>query len=128
MNEKNRALVKIFSLVLKNRAKSDLKFKEISPEIGKFFSRRELIEIITKIHGGKLPPDLNLVEMENESLLELIGDDMFVLAYVSEKWCEEVVGLPTKPLVTSQPNSNRPQGTPNGRRNSVNTNENGKEE
>lgn len=126
MNEKSKSLMKIFSLVLKNRAKSDLKFKEISPEIGKFFSRKELIEIITKIHGGNLPPDLNLVEMENESLLELIGDDMFILAYVSEKWCQEVIGLPNKPPVASPPNSGKPTGTPNGKKNEKN--ETGKEE
>lgn len=97
-NENKQALMKIFSAVLKERSKSESEYKEISPEILKFFSRKELIEIITnKIFNGQVPPEHNLVEMENSELLRLIGDDIYIIAYMTEKWCEGVLSLPSRP-------------------------------
>ena len=47
MNENKIALLKIFSIILKDRAKSEIQYQDISPEMLKFFSRKELIEIIS---------------------------------------------------------------------------------
>ena len=96
MNENKTALLKIFSAVLKDRAKSELQYQLISPEMLKFFSRKELIEIITHNCDGQFPADYNLAEMENEELLQLIGDDFSIISYVMSKWSKEAVTLPTK--------------------------------
>lgn len=103
MDDKKQALHKIFSAVLKERSKAQHEFREISPEILRHFSRKELIEIITsKIYNGVVPPEINLVEMENGELLSIIGDDMYIIAYVSEKWCEGVLSLPTRNQLNEQ--------------------------
>ena len=100
MNENKQALMKIFSLVFRERSKAEIEYREISPEILKFFSRKELIEIITnKIFNGQVPPEHNLVEMENSELLKLIGDDLYIISYVTEKWSKEVASLPTRPTI-----------------------------
>lgn len=96
MNENKTALLKIFSAVLKDRAKSELQYQLISPEMLKFFSRKELIEIITHNCDGQFPSDYNLAEMENEELLQLIGDDFSIISYVMSKWSKEAAMLPTK--------------------------------
>ena len=96
MNENKIALLKIFSIILKDRAKSEIQYQDISPEMLKFFSRKELIEIITHNCDGQFPADYNLAEMENEELLQLIGDDFNIISYVMSKWSKEAVTLPTK--------------------------------
>lgn len=96
MNENKIALLKIFSIILKDRAKSEIQYQNISPEMLKFFSRKELIEIITHNCDGQFPQDYNLAEMENEELLQLIGDDFNIISYVMSKWSKEAVTLPTK--------------------------------
>ena len=96
MNENKIALLKIFSIILKDRAKSEIQYQDISPEMLKFFSRKELIEIITHNCDGQFPADYNLAEMENEELLQLIGDDFSIISYVMSKWSKEAVTLPTK--------------------------------
>lgn len=105
MNQNKLPLMKLFSLVLKVRAKSDAEYREISPEMVKFFTRKELIEIITKIFDGNVPQEHNLVEMENDGLLNLIGDDLYIISYVTEKWSKEVASLPLKPVVPLIPAS-----------------------
>lgn len=97
MSQNKQSLMKIFSLVLKERSKAESEFRVISPEMLKFFSRKELIEIITKIFNGSVPKEHNLVEMENEGLLKLIGDDLFIISYMSEKWSKEVLLLSLAP-------------------------------
>lgn len=119
MDDKKQALLKIFSVVLRERSKSEYGFREISPEILRHFSRKELIEIIiSKIYNGTVPPEINLVEMENGELLSMIGDDMYIIAYVSEKWCEGVLSLPTRNELNEQirnrSRSNAP-GTPDAK-------------
>lgn len=96
MNENKTALLKIFSAVLKDRAKTELQYQLISPEMLKFFSRKELIEIITHNCDGEFPSDYNLAEMENEELLQLIGDDFSIISYVMSKWSKEAAMLPSK--------------------------------
>lgn len=98
MNQNKLALMKLFSLILKERSKADAQYREISPEMVKFFTRKELIEIITKIFDGNVPQEHNLVEMENDGLLKLIGDDLYIISYVVENWSKEVASLPLKPV------------------------------
>lgn len=116
MNENKQALMKIFSAVFKERSKAENEYRQISPEILRFFSRKELIEIITsKIYNGQVPTEHNLVEMENSELLKLIGDDLYIIAYMTDKWCEGVLSLPTQPELNQQireRSSRNPAGTP----------------
>lgn len=95
MNENRTALLKIFSTVLKDRVKSEPQYQSISTEMVKHFSRKELIEIITHNFEGEVPSEFNLVEMENNELLQLIGDDFKIISYVMSKWRKEVSQLPT---------------------------------
>ena len=95
MNENRTALLKIFSAVLKDRVKSEPQYQSISTEMVKHFSRKELIEIITHNFEGEVPSEFNLVEMENNELLQLIGDDFKIISYVMSRWSKEVSQLPT---------------------------------
>ena len=95
MNENKTALLKIFSTVLKDRVKSVPQYQSISTEMVKHFSRKELIEIITHNYEGEVPSEFNLVEMENNELLQLIGDDFKIISYVMSRWSKEVSQLPT---------------------------------
>lgn len=82
--------MKLFSLVLKERAKEENQTKQISPNLLKFFSRKELIEIINHIYDGVIPEEYELVDMENGELLKVIGDDFSIISYVTNKWSKEV--------------------------------------
>ncbi len=96
MNDNKTALLKLFSAVLKERSKAEPQYQSISPEMVKYFSRKELIEIITHIYQDEDTPwETNLVEMENEELLLLIRDDYSIISYVTSKWSKEVSALPT---------------------------------
>lgn len=121
MDDKKQALLKIFSAVLKERSKAEHEFREISPEFQRHFTRKELIEIITtKIYNGTVPPEINLVEMENGELLSIIGDDMYIIAYMSEKWSQGVLSLPTRSELNEQIR-NRSRGNGSGNPDSKNT-------
>lgn len=114
MDDKKQALLKIFAAVLKERSKAEHEFREISPEFQRHFTRKELIEIITtKIYNGTVPPEINLVEMENGELLSIIGDDMYIIAYMSEKWSQGVLSLPTRSELNEQIR-NRSRGNGSG--------------
>ena len=89
------SLLKIFSTVLKDRSKSEQQFQTITPEMVKFFTRKELIEIVTHNFNGNVS-QYNLVEMENEEILLLIGDDYRIISYVMSRWSKEISQLPTK--------------------------------
>ena len=95
MNENKTALLKIFSTVLKERSKTEPQYQSISPELVKFFSRKELIEIVTHNFEGTIPETYNLAEMENSEIMLLIGDSYSVISYVMSRWSKEVSQLPT---------------------------------
>ncbi len=95
MNENKTALLKIFSAVLKERSKTEPQYQSISPEMVKYFSRKELIEIITHIYDDDVPSEHNIAEMENEELLQLIGDNFSIISYVMSRWSKEISQLPT---------------------------------
>ena len=94
MENQKWALMKLFSLVLKDRAKEEKDTKKISPNLLKYFSRKELIEIINHIYDGVIPEEYELVDMENGELLKVIGDDFSIISYVTNKWSKEVSSLP----------------------------------
>ncbi len=96
MDKQKLALMKLFSMVLKNRAKEEQETKQISPELLKHFSRKELIEIINHIYDGIIPDEYELVDMENADLLTVIGDDFSIISYVTNKWSKEVSSAPVK--------------------------------
>jgi hypothetical protein len=83
-------LLRQFSLILKTRSK-DEKYQKLTPSLGQYYARKDLIEILKKKHGDTLPPDLNLMECENKELLTLIGDDMYLISYSTENWTKETL-------------------------------------
>ena len=96
MEKQKWALMKLFSLVLKNRAKDEKETKQISADLLKYFSRKELIEIINHIYDGVIPEEYELVDMENEELLKVIGDDFSIISYVTNKWSKEASSAPVE--------------------------------
>jgi len=118
MEKQKWALMKLFSLMLKNRAKEENNIKQISPDWLKYFSRKELIEIINHIYDGNIPEGYQLVDMENADLLRVIGDDFSIISYVTNKWSKEVISAPVenKETVKENPESQsnekaKPQNT-----------------
>lgn len=91
MDTTKQSLLKIFSGILKKRVNAEQNQLDISPVLIKYFSRKQLIEIITSIYNGSIPKEYNLVEMENEELLKVIADDMFIISYVTYQWSKELL-------------------------------------
>lgn len=87
--EKNQQLMKHFSVFLKNRASGKDTGGGVSDSLLKHFSRKELIEVLTRKGNGKIPAEWNIAELENDELLTLIGDEMFILSYYAQEWCNE---------------------------------------
>jgi TusA-related sulfurtransferase len=90
METNKKPLMKHFASVLRKRALATTQVKaSINPQILKFFTRKDLIQIITDKYDGTIPKQHKLVEMENGELLSIIGDDMYIISYMTQKWCEE---------------------------------------
>ncbi len=99
MKTNKRTLMKHFSAILRKRALATSEVNEnINLVILKSLNRKELIQIIKDKYDGSIPKQYSLAELENEELLNIIGDDMYIIAYVTQKW---VRVAPTK----KQPNS-----------------------
>lgn len=90
MENKKEQLMKHFASVLRGRALGKLKTPSIAPNVSRYFSRKELIEIIMKRFDGSIPKEHNLVELENEELVALIKDEIYVISYVTEIWSKEL--------------------------------------
>jgi len=89
MDKETRAsLLKQFSLILKNRSK-DGTYQKLTPSLGEYYSRKDLIDILKKKYGDYLPEELNLMECENKELLSLIGDDMCLISHTTGVWASE---------------------------------------
>lgn len=65
----------------------------ISSEFLNLFSRKELIEIVLWLYKDVYDKS-SLASIENEKLLELINDDVNVLAYVIEQWKNNISTVP----------------------------------
>ncbi len=83
-------LMKYFSLALKRRTKDEDNAKTINPGLLKYFGRKELIEVIHFKSNRDSPDADQLMEMENEELLQLIEDELYILAYVVKQWCKDL--------------------------------------
>jgi len=90
MKTNKEQLMKYFASVLRNRALGKETETLMSKNLAFYFSRKELIEILKKKFGGTIPKEHNLVELENKELLGLIGDEMFIISFVTEKWSREI--------------------------------------
>lgn len=90
MKTDRQQLMKHFASVLRGRALGKEKEPAISTNVDQYLSRKELIEILKKKFDGTIPKSHNLVELENEELLKLIGDELFIISYVTEKWSKEI--------------------------------------
>ena len=87
MKTNDQLLLKHFSSVLRNRANGN--HEPISPTLLKYLSRKDLVEVVKKIHNGNIPKELDLALMENEELLSIIKDEMYVIAFITERWSKE---------------------------------------
>ncbi|MCK8479039.1 hypothetical protein [Psychroserpens algicola] len=90
MKTNKEQLLKYFATVLRNRALGKETDSLMRKNLTFYFSRKELIEILKKKFGGTIPKEHDLVELENKELLELIGDEMFIISFITEKWSKEV--------------------------------------
>ena len=92
MNSKHQHLMKHFAAVLKKRSQEDQPLKaSISPELSRYVSRRDLLEIIHQKHEGTIPKSLDLLAMENEELLLHIADELLVIAHLCLKWSKSAL-------------------------------------
>lgn len=89
MKTETENLMKHFASVLRGRAMGTLVIPSISTSTLKYLSRKELIEMVKKRFDGTIPKEHNLVELENEELLNLIEDEMLVIAFITDKWSKE---------------------------------------
>ena len=108
MKTNEQQLLKHFASFLRNRANGQSK-PEISNTILKYLTRKDLIEVIKKTANGILPKDLDIAFMENEELLLHIKDELFVIAYVTEKMCKQqqskIASIPLKTSNSDKSNS-----------------------
>lgn len=91
MKEQQQQLMKYFSLVLKRRASLDNAPKTIDPKILGFLSRKDLVAIIKHRYKEKLPEGVDLVATENEGLLAIIEDELYIITYVIQQWCTQQI-------------------------------------
>lgn len=100
MENHREQLMKHFASVLRGRALGKLETPSIDPNVSRYFSRKELIDIIKKRFDGSIPKEYNLAEMENEELVALIGDEMYIISYVTETWTREPHGTNSKKTIS----------------------------
>lgn len=106
MQENQQQLMKYFSLVLKRRASLDNAPTTIDPKILGFLSRKDLVAIIQHRYKGKLPEGVDLVATENEGLLAIIEDELYIITYVIQQWCtQQVLSKPSNATSKTPPPS-----------------------
>lgn len=99
-------LMKYFSLVLKRRATNAEPSQEIDTKVLNLLTRKDLVDIITYRYQGELPKDVNLVAMENEDLLQLIKDELYIITYMTQQWCTQLSKVrSSRPVHTPLPKS-----------------------
>lgn len=97
MDDNRKQLMKYFSTVLKNLASGKETDNLMTKNLAFYFTRKELIEMIKKRFNGSIPKEHNLVELEKKELLALIGNKLYIIAYVTEKWSQELEIKEVKP-------------------------------
>lgn len=103
MKTETEQLMKHFATILRGRATGKLKIPSIDTNVMRYFTRKELIEIVSKRFNSTIPKEHNLMELENKELLELIGDDMYIISYVTEQWSKDIASIKK---IHSLPDSN----------------------
>ena len=91
MNIKERKRILYFLEALLVNLESHEK-NEINSEFLNLFSRKELIEMVLWLH--KNYEKSMLTEKTDSELLELLNDDVNILAYVIEKWKNSINAVP----------------------------------
>ncbi len=81
--------MKHFATVLRNRALGKQTDNLMSKNLVFYFSRRQLIEMVTRHFDGTIPKQHDLVSMENRELLGLIDNELFIISYVTGLWSKE---------------------------------------
>jgi len=88
-SNQQQALMKHFASVLRKRALADTPEKEtISHELTRFLTRKQLIAIIDEKYDGKVPKTIDLLSLENVELVMHIGDELYVISYITKQWSE----------------------------------------
>ncbi len=71
------------------------KNQKLSNLFNDFFSREELIDILEHSYFDKDLDSHNIEKLENTDLLELIGEDYFILSFLIEKMERSITATPT---------------------------------
>jgi hypothetical protein len=110
MNSDKQKLMKHFSVILRTRSIADKEPQNsINPAILKSLSRKDLIHIISDKYEGSIPKQYDLMGMENQELLKIIGDDMYIISHVTQAWCKEL--KETKSKDSSKNTEKKPEAT-----------------
>ena len=111
MKTNKEQLMKHFATVLRNKANGKNDPELLKAPALRNLSRKDLIEIITSPHfmKSKSIKEIDLLKMENEELLEAIGHQMIIIAFVTEKWSCEVLIVETKTAsqLNNKPNKSK---------------------
>lgn len=90
IKERKRILYFLEALMVNIESIED---EKISREFLNLFSRKELVEMVLWFHNDY---DKNMLTEKNDfELLELLQDDTNILAYVIEKWKDNIIATPT---------------------------------
>jgi len=104
MDTNKEQLMKHFATVLRNRALGKKTETQTGRNLPFYFSRKELIEILKKKFQGSIPKEHNLAELEKQEILDIVGDELFIISYVTEKWSREPKEIkPEKPKTGTPP-------------------------
>ncbi|MBO6517405.1 MAG: hypothetical protein JJ975_12730 [Bacteroidia bacterium] len=102
-------LMKHFASVLRKKSLGKDKNLGVDPGLLKYLSRKDLIAIIGRKFGKDRPNNLNLVDLENQELLELIEDEMYIISFFVDQWCKEAPDLSDKePAVSVKKVASKP--------------------
>lgn len=95
MDTPKQALMKHCASVLRKRATGKAQ-DGINPKLLDHLSRKDLLTILEKKLDGEVHATNNLLELENHQLLELIGNEMYIISHLTDRWSKEEAQEPKK--------------------------------
>lgn len=96
MNTENKELMKHLATTLRKRATSEKEqTRKIDSAILYYLTRRDIVTLVNEMYKGKVPGNPDLALLENEELLKLIPDDLFIISHILNGWCQELLKQPT---------------------------------